>query len=286
MQERANSLTAQIEDIRQQFTAAEPFLSLVETTLTAPLPDIDAAALIEELNGFDQRQQSISTKLRAAKTAVEHIEGMSSGAEKERANNAIGAINALMKAFDAGKDILEDAISAARIYDQAESFLTDTMEGDSLAREAAATDLVDAAAAEAAIQKSDEAIAKFVQARDALRAVQNEGSWLIDSSEAFEQSANDLLKPFEDYATLRITAQEHAKETDEARINLASQAMVEANAQYNAAEEEAAQLIAGKRDQYPTDIVRKAYETTLQKNETVASWQSEYAKTTSLLDQL
>ena len=112
------------------------------------------------------------------------------------------------------------------------------------------------------------------------------GSWLIDSSEAFEQSANDLLKPFEDYATLRITAQEHAKETDEARINLASQAMVEANAQYNAAEEEAAQLIAGKRDQYPTDIVRKAYETTLQKNETVASWQSEYAKTTSLLDQL
>ncbi len=286
MQERANSLTAQIEDIRQQFPAAEPFLSLVETTLTAPLPDIDAAALIEELNGFDQRQQSISTKLRAAKTAVEHIEGMSSGAEKERANNAIGAINALMKAFDAGKDILEDAISAARIYDQAESFLTDTMEGDSLAREAAATDLVDAAAAEAAIQKSDEAIAKFVQARDALRAVQNEGSWLIDSSEAFEQSANDLLKPFEDYATLRITAQEHAKETDEARINLASQAMVEANAQYNAAEEEAAQLIAGKRDQYPTDIVRKAYETTLQKNETVASWQSEYAKTTSLLDQL
>jgi hypothetical protein len=45
-------------------------------------------------------------------------------------------------------------------------------------------------------------------------------------------------------------------------------------------------LIAGKRDLYPTDIVRKAYEATLQKSETVASWQSEYAKTTSLLDQL
>ncbi len=286
MQERANSLTAQIEDICLQFTAAESFLSLVESTLTTPLPDINAATLTEELNGFDQRQQSISTKLRAAKTAVEHIEGMSSGGEKERANNAIGAINALMKAFDAGKDILEDTISAAQIYDQAETFLADTMEGDSLAPEAAATDLVDAAAAEAAIQKSDEAIAEFVQARDALRAVQNEGSWLIDSSGAFEQSANDLLKPFEDYTTLRITAQEHAKETDEARISLSSQAMVEANAQYNAAEEEAAQLIAGKRDLYPTDIVRKAYEATLQKSETVASWQSEYAKTTSLLDQL
>lgn len=285
-QERAHSLSAQIEEINTQFTAAQPFLSLVDTTLATPLPDLDSDRITQALDDFDQRQQSISTKLRAAKTAIEDIERTSSGSQSEKANDALSAINALMKSFEVGRSVLEEVVSAAKVYDQAEAFLASTMEGDSLARQAAAIDLVDAAAAQEAISVSDSAIAQFAQARDAVRAVENTGSWLIDDSGLFDQSAIEVLKPFEEYATLRITAQGYAKQTDEARANLSSQEMIEANTNYNSTEEEAARLIADKREEYPTDIVRKAYEATLQRSEDVALWQSEYAKANTLLNQI
>lgn len=284
MQERALNLTSQIEDVRQQYSVAEPFLTLVKDTLATPLADIDRAALEQQLTEWESRQQSITTKLRATKTAIENIEGQSSGAELERANKAIGVVNATIKAMEAGRTALTEVSDAASSYAQAESFMTHAMEGDADAREAVSGDLTDAAAANAAIEMSAAAITEFAAARDAVQAVIASAGGMIDQSGQFEATAAELLQPFVDYANLRIQAQEHAQEADKGFLATSSQQMIDANASYNAAEEQAADLIADLRGSYPTDIVQRAYEATIPTSESVTAWQAEWTRAQQLLE--
>lgn len=278
MQERAQDLGAQVDDVREQYTVAEPFLTLVETTLATPLPDVDAKALDQQLADWESRQQSIATKLRASKTALENLQESLRGADLERANRAIAAVNATIQALEAGRSVLTQVSSAAKAYDQAEAFLAKAMEADSLAREAASITLDSPEAANAAIEKSNAAIDDLAAARDAVQAVQAEAGWMIDASGAFERSAADLLKPFADYANLRIRAQEYAIQADEGYLELSSQQMSSANASYNSSEAEAAELIASLRDAYPTDIVDKAYEATMPQLDDVKDWQTQWAR--------
>ena len=284
MQEHALNLTSQIEDVRQQYSVAEPFLTLVKDTLATPLADIDRAALEQQLTEWESRQQSITTKLRATKTAIENIEGQSSGAELERANKAIGVVNATIKAMEAGRTALTEVSDAASSYAQAESFMTHAMEGDADAREAVSGDLTDAAAANAAIEMSAAAITEFAAARDAVQAVIASAGGMIDQSGQFEATAAELLQPFVDYANLRIQAQEHAQEADKGFLATSSQQMIDANASYNAAEEQAADLIADLRGSYPTDIVQRAYEATIPTSESVTAWQAEWTRAQQLLE--
>lgn len=286
MQERAQNLSAQIEDVKQQVEVAEPFMQLVETTAATPLPDIDRTTLDQQLSEWEQRQNSIATKMRATKTSIENLEAQLSGAELERANDALGVINATIKAMDAGRAALTEMSAASASYAQAESFLTEAMEGDAIARDAIARELTDDASAEQAIELSNAAIASFAAARTAVESVIAEATEMIQRSDAFESSAAELLQPFIDYANLRITAQEFAIEADRGFLNVSSQQIADANASYNATEEEAAALIADKRDQYPTDIVEKAYEAAMPQSDSMSSWQSERSRAQQLLESL
>lgn len=286
MQERAQSLTAQIADAKEQVQVAEGFMQLVETSFATPLADLDPTALNTQLDDWSQRQNSIATKLRATKTSIERIQEMSSGAELERANNAIGMINAIIKAMEAGHEALTEVAQAADSYAQAEAFLSHAMEGDSLAREAVSRDLTDDATAQEAISTSNAAIDEFVAARAAVESVQTSAADLIQRSGAFDQSAADMLEPFVDYANLRTEAQGFAIKADEGYLNLSSQQMTEANSQYNATEEKAANLIAEQRGAYPTDIVQQAYDAVIPTSESVLSWQTEHARVQQLYAEL
>lgn len=283
MQERTQHVEAQIEEVRQQYESVEPLFTLVETTLQTPLADIDAAALDQQVSEWESKQQSISTKLRATKTSLERLEEQLSGSNAERANDAIGAVNATMRAVESGHAVLSEVAAAAQAHAQAQAFMDDAMAGDSHAREAAAESLTDEASAQAAIEASRAAISEFEAARSAVQEVAAEATGLIEASGLFDQSAADLMQPFIDYIDLRIQAQEHAIEADEGYLDVSSQRIAEANAQYNAAEEEAAELIAGLRGAYPADIVQRAYEAVMPTDENVITWETERARAQQLL---
>lgn len=278
MQQRSQDLNAQIEDVRQQYSVAEPFLTLVESTLQTPLADIDANALDGQLTEWESRQQSIATKMRTAKTSLERLEEQLNGRDLERANSAIAAVNATTNAMEAGRSALTEVANAARAYAQAETFMENAMAGDSDAREAAAIPLTDETSANAAIERSNAAIADFAAAREAVQAVTANAGAFIEASGAFDQSAADLMEPFEDYANLRIQAQEFAIQADEGYLNQSSQQIAEANASYNALEQQAAEAIAALRGSYPADILGRAYEAAMPENEHVTSWQTEWAR--------
>lgn len=278
VQQRALTLSGQIEDVRAEYGIAAQFLELVESTLATPLADVDAAALDQQLTEWTERQQSLSAKMRTSKTAIEGMEEQLRGADLERANKAIAALNATSKAMDAGRSVLTQVTEAARSYAQAASFTTNAVAGDAKARDAVALELVDDAAANAAIEKSNAAISDFAAARDAVQAVLGSATALIEGSGAFNQPASELLTPFSDYANLRIQAQEYAIDADEGYLALSSQQMQEANTHYNATEAQAADLIAGLRGAYPTDVVQQAYDATMRASEDVASWQTEWAR--------
>lgn len=278
MQQRTEDLSAQIGDVHSQYQAVEPFLQLVESTLNTPLPDIDAAALEQQLAEWEERQQRATTKLRVTQTALERMQEHLGGRDLERANSALAAMSALSNALEAGRQVLTQATSAARIYEQAETFMANAMAADAAARSAVAGELTDDAAAQAAIEQSREAIDEFAVARDAVQKVVTQGASLINESGAFDKSAEELLQPFIDYANLRIQAQEQAIEADQGFLALSSQQMRDANASYNDLEAQAADLIAAYRDAYPADIVQRAYEATMAANEQVTAWQTEWAR--------
>lgn len=286
MQERAQTLDGQIESIREQYGTVEPFLTLVETTLQTPLAEIDAGALDAQVVDWDARQQSIVTKLRATKTSLERLEEQLTGSDAERANSAIAVVNAATKAAEAGRAALTEVLGAAKANVRAQAFTENAVAGDSDARAAAAIPLTDAAAAEAAIDQSNAAIADFAAARDAVQALAADAAGLIDGSGAFTESAADLLKPFADYANLRIQAQECAIQADEGYLNRSSQQIAEANAQYNELEQQAAELITEQRGRYPVDILQQAYEAALPQSESVTSWQTEWGRAKQELSQL
>ncbi len=286
MQERAQTLDGQIESVREQYGAVEPFLTLVETTLQMPLAEVDAAALDAQMVDWDAQQQSIATKLRATKTSLEHLEEQLTGSDAERANSAIAVVNAATKAAEAGRAALTEVLGAAKANARAQAFTENAVAGDSDARAAAAIPLTDAAAAEAAIDQSNAAIADFAAARDAVQALVSDAAGLIDGSGAFTESAADLLKPFADYANLRIQAQECAIQADEGYLNQSSQQIAEANAQYNELEQQAAELITEQRGRYPVDILQQAYEAALPQSESMTSWQTEWGRAKQELSQL
>lgn len=286
MQERAQTLDGQIQSVREQYAAAEPFFTLVETTLQTPLADLDTAALEAQLSDQDARHQSIATKMRTTKTSLERLEEQLNGTNAERANSAIAVVNATTKALEAGRNVLAGVLEAARANAQAQAFTENAVAGDADARAAAAIPLEDETAANTAIERSNAAIADFAAARDAVQALASDAAAMIDGSGAFEESAADLLEPFADYANLRIQAQEQAILADEGYLAQSSQQIAEANAQYNALEQQAAELITGQRGQYPADILQQAYEAALPQNGNVNSWQTEWARAQQELAQL
>ncbi len=283
MQERARSLSAQLEDISAQVTAAEPLFQLIDRSLATPLPEVNRQEVDDALAAWDKRQQSIMTKLRASKTTVEQIMQESHGAQQEEGNEALAAINAMQKALDAGKATLQEVSSAANAYEQAKGFVDHAMQGDSDARAAASLELSNDDAANQAITLSDQAQGEFVASRDAIDQIEKTYGDTINASQQFDVPTAELLKPFRDYCNLRIDAQSFAKEADQGYLDRSSQRISEANASYNADEEEAASLIASLRDQYPTAIVQRAYEATIGQSEAAAAWRSEYARTKQLL---
>ncbi|MCI9129811.1 MAG: hypothetical protein HFJ65_05850 [Eggerthellaceae bacterium] len=286
MQQRTQDLGALIEDVRTQVSAVEPYLSSVDAAIKTPLSSLDGAAIRQASEEFASRQDLAATKLRTVKTSIENLQPHLSGAEASRANDAIAVVNATLKTMDASKGAAEFLANAAGSYAAGERFMTLTLEGDSAAREAVSSELTGDDVANAAIEKSEEAIGKFAGARDAVAEVQSSAAGMIGASGAFQQSAEELLKPFTDYANLRIRAQEYAEEVDRAYLELSSQRLADANAAYNETETEAANLIAGLRGQYPTDIVQRAYDAQLPKDESVAGFQSEWARTQQMLEGL
>lgn len=286
MQERAQTLDGQIESVREQYSVAEPFLTLVESTLQTPLAEVDAAALDAQVVDWDARQQSVATKLRATKTSLEHLEEQLTGTDAERANSAIAVVNATTKAMEAGRGALAEVLDAAKANAQAQAFTENAVAGDSDARAAAAIPLSDTSSTEAAISQSNAAIADFAAARDAVQALASNAAALIEGSGAFTESAADLLKPFADYANLRIQAQECAIQADEGYLNQSSQQIAEANARYNELEQQAAELITEQRGRYPADILQRAYEEALPQSENVTSWQTEWGRAKQELSRL
>lgn len=257
-------LDEQVVIVDAQREALQPFTTLVNEAADKPIEDLDHNY---QVSAFDFQKPTIdeaTAKLKAARKQIERIQGnLVTPGDKERSNNAIMAVNALLNMIELGTKILEECEQYTGDYVDASRIMELLLEGDSAAREAAElgggktqNDM------RASIDKSNEAIAKFQEANVLATAIRD--------GERVEG-----MQLFIDYIALRVSAQESAIKADNAFINVNSAQLAAFGEEYNAKEAEAAEEIAKANGVYPPELVKQAFDAWHAGNDDIATWKSE-----------
>ncbi len=263
-------LDDQVAIIDSQREKLQPFITLVNDAVDKPIDDLDfnsqKATLESERSAIDEA----TAKLKASRKEIDRIqEHLVAPTDKERSNDAIQFINAMLNMIEIGNKIMEDCLVYTQDHATANLCMQNLLDGDATAREAA--ELGGGNTQEsirASIEKSNEAIAKFNDASAEAVSVRDSGKV-------------DGMQLFIDYIALRTSAQESAINADNAFLNVNSAQLTAFGEEYNSKEAQAAEMLAGANGEYPPDLVKQAFDAWRTNNETIASWRTELQRSAS-----
>lgn len=240
-------LSVALGDIQRADEAIIPMDQLVAARINDGVGKGDAEAIAADWEALQPQVDQALVDLDAARRDVEAVQSkLVDARDKEAANRALIAVNARVNMIGAGRELMAEAVPARRAQQAADTAWERTLEGDGLARDAAAAlssmtkDTVNQSMA-----LSEQALAAFTAARDGLES----------AAEAYPDAD---FSAFVSYLNLRIDAQYAAIASDKAYLDRDKTAMAEQNARYNeldAQAVEAARALEGD----PTGIVGPLY---------------------------
>lgn len=257
-------LDDQVAIVDAQREALQPFTTLVNDAADKPLGELDAAVQTSTLDAQRSKLDECTAKLKAGRKEIERIqEHLVSPGDKERSNDAIVSINAMLNMIEIGTKLMDDCMIYTKDHTDANRMMELLLEGDTAAREAAELGGGNTQdGIRASIDKSNEAIAKFKEASALAAAIRDSGKV-------------DGMQVFIDYIGLRISAQESAINADNAFLNVNSAQLAAYGEEYNAKEAQAVEMIAGANGVYPPQLVEQAFDAWRAGDEMFASWKTE-----------
>lgn len=257
-------LDDQVAIVDTQREALQPFIALVNDAVEKPLEELDASAQTAALDSQCSKLDECTAKLKATRKDIERIQGnLVTPGDKERSNDAMVSINAMLNMIEIGTKVMDECIDYTKDNADAKRMMEMLLEGDAAAREAAELGSGNTQdGMRASIDKSNEAIADFKDA-SALAATIRDGGKV------------DGMQLFIDYIALRISAQESAINADNAFLSVNSAQLAAFGEEYNAKEAQAAELIASVNEVYPPQLVKQAFDAWRTGNESIASWRTE-----------
>ncbi|WP_172135730.1 hypothetical protein [Adlercreutzia sp. ZJ473] len=185
--------------------------------------------------------------LAEVKRSVESLQaGVVDNDIKEAANQALISINARLNMIQSGSAALKETLRVLTPFDHAQKGWDLILQGDAAARAAAALVAeISADNVNASMEKSNEAIGLFSQAREQL----------VEAQAGYEVE----LDPFLYYIDLRIESQRLALSSDQAYLDRDKEMLAEANEAYNKADAEAVALIKEQKGN-PQTLVSERFE--------------------------
>lgn len=260
-------LNEQIDIVLVQEQTLSGFKDSVQAVADKPISELDKTAQQQLKAQQSASIDHVRQVFEGCKSEIERIQGwLVAPADKERSNNAISAINANLNLIEIGENLLDWSLPYEEEYAQAQTFLNKLLEADSLARQAAATSGEPTRETiQASIETSNRAIVCFNEAQAIVVALR-------------DATGLESLQPFVDYTALRIQAQEHALDADQAYLDVNSAGLIAANDAYNACEAQAANLMSEQGGVYPDDLIATRFEEARTANADVESWRSEVAR--------
>ncbi len=240
-------LSAALGDIQRADEAIIPMDELIAARINDGVDKGDAEAIATDWEALQPQIDQALVDLDAARRDVEAVQSkLVDARDKEAANRALVAANARVNMIRAGRELMAEAVPARRAQQVAQIAWEKTLEGDGLARDAAAAlssmtkDTVNQSMA-----LSEQALAAFTAARDGLES-------------AAELYPNADYTAFVSYLNLRIDAQYAAIASDKAYLARDKTAMTEQNTRYNELDAQAAEA-ARALEGDPTGIVGPLY---------------------------
>ncbi|WP_206214581.1 hypothetical protein [Adlercreutzia sp. ZJ242] len=213
-------------------------------TASSATPQPNAAAA--QALGVMQLEEAERT-LAEVKQSVESLQaGVVDNEIKEAANQALISINARLNMIQSGSAALKETLRVLTPFDHAQKGWDLILQGDAAARAAAALVAeISADNVNASMEKSNEAIGLFSQAREQL----------VEAQAGYEVE----LDPFLYYIDLRIESQRLALSSDQAYLDRDKEMLAEANEAYNKADTEAVALIKEQKGN-PQTLVSERFE--------------------------
>lgn len=230
-QSTRDRLLSAIGSVEGSDDAIVRFDELVVEVISDDGMTLDASELDERYSALADDLDSAYDTLLEAKALIERVEAeLGTTQDKDAANQAIASINARVNMVDAGRVVLEETIDARSAMDCATQAWQQMLEADARARDAAAlvtNTTVDSV--NASIEKSNEAIALFEQAKEGMQAAQAAYAPLD-------------LTSYVTYIDLRIEAQRCAIASDQAYLDRDKETAAEQNERYNELDAHAAEV--------------------------------------------
>lgn len=275
----SGQLSEQVTQVKSCAHDLENFEQIVNDATSLPLENIDASTQKQMISAANEQIQRISKNLTESKNAIGRLqEHLINPVDTDKANKALSAINAEQHLIEIGKKIIEWAQKYPPEYADAQAFMDNLLAADSLAREAAALASESTRdSISSSLEKSNESLERFNQAAALIAG-------LRDATQSEESRA--IFQQFIDYVALRVSAQQAAINADNAYLNVNSATLIAENEKYAELENEAAQLIGGLTEDYPTEVVKREYEEKRSSNPDIDSWKSEYALAQDYLNAL
>lgn len=250
-----------LSDIQRADEAIIPMDQLVAARINEGVSQGDAEAVSTEWEALQPRIDQALVDLAQARQDVEAVQSkLVDARDKEAATRALVAVNARVNMIEAARDFMAVAVPARRAQQSAELAWSQTLEADAQARDAvAALGTMTKETVSDSMAKSEQALAGFTAARDALGA----------AASAYPEAD---FSSFVAYLNLRIDAQYAAIASDKAYLERDKATMNDQNARYNdldAQAVEAARALEGD----PTGVVGPLY--TAAAADTAAAYSSE-----------
>ncbi|WP_165052751.1 MULTISPECIES: hypothetical protein [unclassified Adlercreutzia] len=255
-QDKKAQLVTYIQQIEETDSIILPFDDLVVQASSKPLEQLAEEGFLNAVTQSDAgAAQALSAlqleeaerTLAEVKRSVESLqEGVVDNDVKETANQALISINARLNMIQSGSAALKETLRALTPFDHAQRGWDLILQGDAAARAAAAlVEEINADNVNASMEKSNEAIELFTQAREQL----------VEAQAGYEVE----LEPFLYYVDLRIESQRLALSSDQAYLDRDKEMLAEANEAYNKADAEAVALIKEQKGN-PQTLVSERFE--------------------------
>lgn len=263
-------LDDQTAALNKQLEKLDPYFELVNNAINMPLSSIDAEQQAQLNNDLSQQIPNAKSNLENIKHEVERLQQyLLTPSDTEKSNDTLSSINATLNLLELGGPIMEWACKSSSDYALATIYLSDIVESDGLAREAA--NLANRSTEDtmrASMDRSKECV-------DILNVARNAITDLRDGS---VDAMKEILQPYVNYVSLRIEAQEAAIQADQAYLSVNSAQLISASSTYDQKETEAAELFATFGGVYPPEIIEQAYSSARDSNHDVEQWRLEYSR--------
>lgn len=242
-QEMQGELGRVIGTIEEADEVVLPFDELAVKAMTESLGTLDEQGFRDSYAALLPQVDEALQKLDQARTDTEKLQPhLKAPADLETSNQVLVTISARKNMLAAGRDALQATDEAVQAYVAVQDAWNTLLAADTAARDAASlASLEGEANMRASLEKTDEAIAGFTQARD-------------EFSLAAGLCPDAALDPYVDYVSTRLEAQEAARASTNAYLASNVEAMVQQNNRYNTLDSQAAAAMRSLNQQ-PTTLV-------------------------------